>query len=150
MKPSFLSELGAKVGNKAGTGGFKIDNSGQSGHGGYGRVVSARLGRTPSGVGGSTAKDESPSGGGNKWNDVEFFYMNVNDEQIGPATLKEMRLKWKSGELAGDCFYWFEGMGGWEALESNPPLLKQVNPPAPPKKPKSSGEIWRGAKRRVS
>ena len=102
-------------------------------------MVSARLGRAPSGVA-SAATSDSPSGGGNKWNDIEFFYMTVDDEQIGPATVKEMRMKWKSGELAADCFYWYEGMNGWEALESNPPLLKQINPPAPP--PKKGKVRW--------
>ncbi|GMH66552.1 hypothetical protein TrRE_jg1028, partial [Triparma retinervis] len=135
MKPSFLSELSGKVGPKAGTMGFKAQQSG--GGGGYGRVVSARLGRAPSGVGGA-AKEASPSSG-NKWQDTEFFYMTVDDEQIGPATIKEMRTKWKAGELTADCFYWYEGMNGWEALESNAPLLKQVNPPAPPPKKRGGG-----------
>ena len=78
MKPSFLSELSSKVGPKAGTMGFKTQQNG--GGEGYGRVVSARLSRAPSGVGGA-AKEDSPNGG-NKWQDIEVRSVS-EEERLG-------------------------------------------------------------------
>ncbi|GMH62434.1 hypothetical protein TL16_g03471 [Triparma laevis f. inornata] len=124
MKPSFLSELQAKAGPRGGTMGFKVNNDSA---GETSRVVSARMKAPP----GSPKKNE--------FSDVEFYYMNVSDEQIGPAELKELRTKFKQGEITADCFFWFEGMGGWEALESNAALMKQVNPPPPPPKKGGAG-----------
>ena len=94
--------------------GFKVNNDSA---GETSRVVRARMKAPPA----------SPQK--NEFSDVEFYYMNVSDEQIGPAPLKELRTKFKQGEITADCFFWFEGMGGWEALESNSALMKQVNPP---------------------
>mmetsp|Transcript_12096 Transcript_12096/g.21961 ORF Transcript_12096/g.21961 Transcript_12096/m.21961 type:complete len:1369 (-) Transcript_12096:1170-5276(-) len=122
MKPNFLSELQARAGPRGGTMGFKVNNDSA---GETSRVVSARMKAPPA----------SPQK--NEFSDVEFYYMNVSDEQIGPAPLKELRTKFKQGEITADCFFWFEGMGGWEALESNSALMKQVNPPPPP--PKKGG-----------
>ena len=38
--------------------------------------------------------------------DVEFYYMDREDNQIGPASLQEMKQKFKQGVIGGDCFYW--------------------------------------------
>jgi myosin heavy subunit len=118
-----MSELGGKLGNRGGTGGFN-SNLNNSAAAGRGRVVSARMNRQPSGnVGGGAASH---------FDGVEFYYMTTSDAQVGPANIHELKSKFQSGEFAADCFYWYEGMGGWEALESNPSLLQEVCPPAPP------------------
>mmetsp|Transcript_19347 Transcript_19347/g.40026 ORF Transcript_19347/g.40026 Transcript_19347/m.40026 type:complete len:1038 (+) Transcript_19347:279-3392(+) len=127
MQPNFLAELRAKAGgDKAGTGGFR--NAGSSAAASNtSRVVSARMAAPP----------VSPGGG--NFSDVDFYYMNVHDEQIGPAPMKELRTKFKQGEITADCYYWCDGMGGWEALDSNAALLKQINPPPPPRKKSAGG-----------
>ena len=67
--------------------------------------------------------------------------MNIQDEQIGPAQLKELRSKFKQGEVTPDCYFWYEGMGGWESLESNASLMKQINPPPPPRRKSAGGQL---------
>jgi len=126
-----LSQLSGGGGGRGGRGGFSSGLN-TSAANDTGRVVSARMNRQASGVTAPslTSSPSQPSA----FDGIEFYYMTTSDDQVGPADLKELRTKFKTGEFSQDCFYWYEGMGGWEALESNQALLKKVNPPPPPPK----------------
>jgi hypothetical protein len=71
--------------------------------------------------------------------DTEFYYLDAGGSQIGPARLMELRAKFKSGELNGDCLFWYDGMSGWEKLGGNSDVMKHINPPPPPARPVTFG-----------
>jgi len=127
-QPNFLSELSGKLGGNAGTSAGFSQSAMNSG-GGRANAASARLSR---GHTGNSAQGSDPSL--SQWSGLEYYYMTTDDDQIGPASLQELKSKWKEKKVNGECFYWYEGMSGWEALSTNPSLLKQINPPPPPKK----------------
>ncbi len=98
MQPAFLSELSAKTGGPRAGHGFARKNSNMAEN--RARVASARLNRIPASSP-PLAKDDSSQA----WGDIDFYYMTVNDEQVGPASIKELRSKYKAGEIAAGKFY---------------------------------------------
>ena len=96
QQPNFMSELNNRVGGTRG--GFTQ----QPTYGGQNnaRIASGRVRQT------SVHAPPGAGGGGGKWADIEFYYMDLEDNQIGPASVKELRVKWKQQAITEDCFYW--------------------------------------------
>jgi hypothetical protein len=77
------------------------------------------------------------SGSLSSFSDVEFYYMDADGNQIGPAPVSELRLKFKSGNINTECLFWYDGMSGWENIGSNAELMQHINirPPSRPLPP---------------
>lgn len=90
---AFLQELNARKGNHATSAGFTTHSSNDRA-----KVASMRMSR---GHTGNAAADNPASD--TTWDALEYYYMTANDQQIGPATLKELRTKWKAKEVNGEC-----------------------------------------------
>ena len=97
MKPNLMSEMKARQGG--GTSGFA---AGQKPSNDNARVASGKFAAN------ARRNSSSAPPPTSMWTEIEFFYMDASDNQIGPASVKEMRAKFKSGEIDKECFFWYE------------------------------------------
>lgn len=55
---------------------------------------------------------------GKKKTDDPEWYVAINDEQVGPLTFADVRLRWEANELAPASLCWKQGMPDWTAIKN--------------------------------
>lgn len=46
-----------------------------------------------------------------------WYYVNGNQEQVGPMSYEAISTEWKTGKLSKETLVWNEDMNEWESLE---------------------------------
>jgi hypothetical protein len=45
-----------------------------------------------------------------------LVYLIVNEQQVGPYAIDQLKSMWSSGSITADTLYWHEGMDNWEVV----------------------------------
>ena len=76
------------------------------------------------------------------------WYVAIEDEQIGPLSVAEVKARWEAGEISPDNLVWRSGLDDWEPLSRVRELKRQILPPAmltpPPGAPGAPGGVSDG------
>lgn len=54
----------------------------------------------------AAVKDETPE-----------WYVAIEDNQVGPMTVRDVLERWEAGQLAADSLCWRQGMGDWQPIK---------------------------------
>jgi len=67
----------------------------------------------------------------NKDENVLWFYLDQEHQQIGPVSIIALRDLWNRGLLELNSYVWTEGMQKWEKVDQLPDLKIALNKPSP-------------------
>ncbi len=61
--------------------------------------------------------------------DVDWYYIDTNDAQIGPVKKHDVKVAWDGNAITGATIAWNETLSGWLAIDQIPELKNFLNPP---------------------
>ena len=67
------------------------------------------------------------------------IYVSINDENVGPFSVKDLNKKISAGDFTDNDMAWFEGIDDWLPLKDKEfKEFKKKSPPPSSKKPKKN------------